>query len=69
MNTATDSHTGQAILFDACSFYGHKKYDIGNWRALRHALSNAEYVRAYKDAVPPSEPVDESRVGCAESLV
>lgn len=59
MNTATDSQTGEAIIFDVCSFYGHNEYDIGNWRAPRHELSKEEYVRAYKDAVPPSEPVEE----------
>ncbi|KAF1998177.1 hypothetical protein P154DRAFT_439778, partial [Amniculicola lignicola CBS 123094] len=58
-NTANDAKTGNAIIFDACSFYGHNEYDTGNWRASRHKLSNGEYIRAYKSIIPPSEPVDE----------
>lgn len=29
-NTAMDAKTGQALIFDVCSFYGHNEYDIGN---------------------------------------
>jgi protein-ribulosamine 3-kinase len=55
-NTATDMATGEPFIFDAGSFYGHNEYDIGNWRAARHRLSNRAYVRNYKRNFPVSEP-------------
>lgn len=58
-NTASDLQTGEAVIFDACSFYGHNEYDIGNWRAPRHKVSSAEYLDAYKEHCPPSEPAGE----------
>ncbi|TID19788.1 hypothetical protein E2P81_ATG06956 [Venturia nashicola] len=30
-NTAIDTKTGHAFIFDTCSFYGHNEYDTGNW--------------------------------------
>ena len=51
-----DSRTGQAFVFDACSFYGHNEYDTGNWRAPRHRLSDKAYVKEYKKRFPVSEP-------------
>ena len=56
-NTGSDSETGEALVFDACSFYGHNEYDIGNWRAPRHKVSAAAYLSAYKEYYPVSEPV------------
>jgi fructosamine-3-kinase len=58
-NTAIDADTGEAFVFDACSFYGHDKYDTGNWRASRHKLSDKTYIEEYKKHFPPSEPIDE----------
>ena len=55
-NTAMDAKTGEAFVFDVCSFYGHNEYDIGNWRAPRHQLSGEAYVRKYKERFPVSEP-------------
>lgn len=55
-NTATDMDTGEPFIFDACSFYGHNEYEIGNWRAARHRLSDKMYVRNYKRNFPASEP-------------
>ncbi|KAL8836423.1 MAG: hypothetical protein Q9170_002911 [Blastenia crenularia] len=46
-NTAMDANTGEAFVFDACSFYGHNEYDVGNWRASRHKLSDRAYVDEY----------------------
>jgi hypothetical protein len=48
--------TGEAFIFDVRSFYGHNEYDIGNWRAPRHKLSNKAYIRNYKQNFPVSEP-------------
>jgi fructosamine-3-kinase len=55
-NTATDVDTGEPFIFDTGSFYAHNEYEIGNWRAARHRLSNPVYVREYKRNFPPSEP-------------
>lgn len=55
-NTATDMNTGEAFVFDVCSFYGHNEYDTGNWRAPRHRLSKAAYIKNYKKCFPVSEP-------------
>jgi protein-ribulosamine 3-kinase len=55
-NTAMDAKTGEAFIFDVCSFYGHNEYDTGNWRAPRHRLSNKAYIRNYKRCFPVSEP-------------
>ncbi|KAH0558739.1 hypothetical protein GP486_004615 [Trichoglossum hirsutum] len=58
-NTAMDARTGEAFVFDVCSFYGHNEYDTGNWRAPRHRLSNKEYIRNYKRNFPVSEPEED----------
>jgi fructosamine-3-kinase len=55
-NTAMDMKTGDAFVFDVCSFYGHNEYDTGNWRAPRHRLSNLAYIKNYKKHFPVSEP-------------
>ncbi|KAI9150832.1 Protein-ribulosamine 3-kinase, chloroplastic [Paramyrothecium foliicola] len=58
-NTAMDARTGEAFVFDVCSFYGHHEYDTGNWRAPRHKLSAKPYIQNYKRIIHPSEPVEE----------
>ncbi|KAH8591854.1 Fructosamine/Ketosamine-3-kinase [Bisporella sp. PMI_857] len=58
-NTAMDAKTGHAFIFDACSFYGHNEYDIGNWRAPRHRLSKETYTHIYKRHFPVSEPAED----------
>ncbi|KAM7187409.1 Fructosamine kinase domain containing protein [Naviculisporaceae sp. PSN 640] len=58
-NTALDAKNGEPFIFDACSFYAHNEYEIGNWRARRHRLSGQEYVEGYKKVFAASEPVDE----------
>ncbi|XXH04600.1 hypothetical protein Hte_011017 [Hypoxylon texense] len=55
-NTATDAGTGEPFIFDACSFYAHNEYELGNWRAARHRLSAPAYIESYKQHFPPSEP-------------
>ena len=58
-NTALDQRTGDAFVFDACSFYGHNEYDTGNWRAPRHRLSDKTYIEEYKSLFPVSPPEDD----------
>lgn len=55
-NAATDMDTGEPFIFDGGAFYGHNEYEIGNWRAARHRLSDKLYVRSYKRHFPVSEP-------------
>jgi protein-ribulosamine 3-kinase len=55
-NTATDMRTGEPFIFDPGSMYAHNEYETGNWRAVRHRLSNKSYVRNYKRHFPASEP-------------
>ncbi|KFY08034.1 hypothetical protein V492_06592 [Pseudogymnoascus sp. VKM F-4246] len=52
-------NSGEAFIFDVCSFYGHNKYDTGNWRTPRHRLSKSEYIENYKKLVPASEPEED----------
>jgi protein-ribulosamine 3-kinase len=47
---------GRAVFFDVASFYGHNEYDLGDWRAPRHALSDPVYVLEYEKIVPRSAP-------------
>jgi fructosamine-3-kinase len=54
-----DARSGEAFVFDMCSFYGHNEYDTGNWRAPRHRVSREAYILAYKREFPVSEPVEE----------
>ena len=54
-NTAI-TEDGRAVFYDVATFYGHNEYDLGDWRAPRHVLSDAAYVNAYKERIPPSEP-------------
>ena len=54
-----DQRTGNAFVFDVCSFYAHNEYDTGNWRAPRHRLSNKAYIREYKSRFPVSPPEDD----------
>lgn len=55
-NTATDLNTGEPFVFDAGSMYAHNEYELGNWRAPRHRLSNERYVSSYKSFFPVSAP-------------
>nr|KMM68489.1 hypothetical protein CPAG_04816 [Coccidioides posadasii RMSCC 3488] len=58
-NAATNMDTGEPFVFDAGSFYAHNEYEIGNWRAPRHRLSDKVYVKNYRRFYPVSEPEDD----------
>ena len=55
-NAATDMHTDEPFVFNAGSMYAHNEYELGNWRAPRHRLSDKRYVENYKRNFPVSEP-------------
>ncbi|OAA53218.1 Fructosamine/Ketosamine-3-kinase [Cordyceps fumosorosea ARSEF 2679] len=58
-NTGMDARTGAAFACDPSAFYGHAEYDVGDWRALRHELSRAEYMASYKKLMELSEPKED----------
>ena len=45
-----------SALSPANTIETHNEYEIGNWRAPRHRLSNKTYLRNYKRNFPVSEP-------------
>nr|CDP25845.1 Putative fructosamine-3-kinase [Podospora anserina S mat+] len=55
-NTAVDRKSGEAFIFDACSFHRHNEHDTGNWRAPRHNLSGKAHIENYELHFPVSEP-------------
>ncbi|BCS19907.1 uncharacterized protein APUU_20339S [Aspergillus puulaauensis] len=57
-NTAM-GEDGRAYFFDVDSFYAHNEFELGDWRARRHKLSERDYGEAYKKLVPVSEPVED----------
>ncbi|KAK4656892.1 hypothetical protein QC762_0040250 [Podospora pseudocomata] len=51
--------SGEAFIFDACSFHRHNEHDTGNWRAPRHNLSGKAHIENYELHFPVSEPVED----------
>ena len=58
-NVDTELQTGNILLFDATSYYGHNEVDLGIWRSDRHYMQNPSYREEYQKHFPPSEPVEE----------
>lgn len=58
-NTAVGRKSGEAFIFDACSFHRHNEHDTGNWRAPRHNLSGKAHIENYELHFPVSEPVED----------
>lgn len=46
-------------LPSAYLYTAHNEYEIGDWRAPRHRLSNESYILNYKRNFPVSEPEEE----------
>ncbi|CAG8954789.1 hypothetical protein HYFRA_00004714, partial [Hymenoscyphus fraxineus] len=57
-NTATDSGSEKAMVFDPCCCWAHNEYEMGDWRQTRNRFSE-EYFAAYHAIIPPSHPQDE----------
>jgi protein-ribulosamine 3-kinase len=59
-NVGTNLETGEIILFDAGSYYGHNEMDLGIWRSAcgQHFRSKA-YTRNYLRNFPAAEPGEE----------
>ncbi|KAK3368071.1 Fructosamine kinase-domain-containing protein [Podospora didyma] len=57
-NTAIDAFTDQCFVFDACCFYAHNEYELGQWRPVCNKFG-PEYVKAYHSFVPVSPPEED----------
>ncbi|KAL6912641.1 hypothetical protein ACHAPO_012046 [Fusarium lateritium] len=61
-NIGKRKNTGELILFDASSFWGHNEMDLGLWRAnfCQHLRPNLEtYVESYLRHFPAAGPEEE----------
>jgi fructosamine-3-kinase len=59
-NVGIRNQTGQSILYDAESFYGHNEVELGAWRCEYTSVLRAEeYTAAYLQHYPPAEPSHE----------
>ncbi|KAK0629235.1 Fructosamine kinase-domain-containing protein [Bombardia bombarda] len=57
-NAGVDLGTGMSVVFDACSFYAHNEYELGQWRPACNKFG-PEYVAAYHSVTERSEPVED----------
>ncbi|KAI9659612.1 MAG: hypothetical protein M1831_003693 [Alyxoria varia] len=57
-NAAVENDNDEAVVFDACAFYGHHEYDLGNWRLSRNKFGR-DYIQAYTSCFPASTPVED----------
>ncbi|CDM37216.1 hypothetical protein DTO013E5_8405 [Penicillium roqueforti] len=57
-NTGKNATTGNPIMFDACSFYAHNEYELGQWAPVCNRFAS-EYVQAYHLHFPISSPVED----------
>ena len=46
------------MVYDACCFYGHNEYELGNWRPTRNRFGKA-YIKAYHRHYPIAEPAED----------
>ncbi|KAF8542566.1 Fructosamine kinase-domain-containing protein [Trichophaea hybrida] len=56
-NTAIAVEDGVPVVFDACSFYGHNEYELGNWSPARNKLE--DYIGKYVKIMGMSDPVED----------
>lgn len=66
-NMGINLKTGETILFDAGSFYGHNEMELGAWRCeytsvFRDKTYTTEYLRHYPAAEPAAEFDDRNRL-------
>ena len=57
-NCATNLTSGEPVVFDAASFYGHNELDLAMWRRDISRFSKS-YPRQYLRNMAPSEPRDQ----------
>ncbi|KAJ5682336.1 hypothetical protein N7462_005501 [Penicillium macrosclerotiorum] len=57
-NTGTDTNTNGSLVFDACCFYGHNEYELGQWAPVCNRFGR-EYVEAYHSHIRISPPAED----------
>ncbi|EPE35698.1 Protein kinase-like (PK-like) [Glarea lozoyensis ATCC 20868] len=59
-NLGTNMATGEVVMYDVGSYYGHNEMDLGQWRAdfCTHLRSNI-YTRHYLKNYPAADPVEQ----------
>ncbi|KAJ5437541.1 Fructosamine/Ketosamine-3-kinase [Penicillium cf. griseofulvum] len=57
-NTGKNATTKHPIMFDACSFYAHNEYELGQWAPVCNRFGS-EYVQGYHSQLPISSPVED----------
>jgi len=62
-NTGTDSQTGEPVVYDPSSYYGHNEADLSIARIF--GGFPPEFFQAYHSKIPPSEPTSEYEQRCA----
>ena len=59
-NLGISMESGDVIMYDVGSYYGHNEMDLGQWRAdFCSHLRSKTYIRHYLRNYPAAEPVDE----------
>ncbi|RPA81631.1 hypothetical protein BJ508DRAFT_326317 [Ascobolus immersus RN42] len=55
-----DNGEPKTVIFDACCFYGHNEYELGNWLPKRNNLNKyiETYLKAYGGRCQPAEEFD-----------
>ncbi|EFQ88872.1 hypothetical protein PTT_15060 [Pyrenophora teres f. teres 0-1] len=54
-NCMPDADTGEIMIFDSCSFWGHNECDLGSWRAPRYKMGRP-FFKEYQKIMGISEP-------------
>lgn len=59
-NIGVDMETGDAVVFDPGSIYGHNELEFGTWRcSWAYYFNSPLFIRLYQRHIEPSEPVEE----------
>ena len=57
-NSGIDVDTDESLIFDACCFYAHNEYEVGQWRPSCNRFG-AEYLAAYHSHAQKSPPEED----------
>ncbi|KAK2881769.1 hypothetical protein FQN49_000436 [Arthroderma sp. PD_2] len=57
-NSGVDVKTGEALVFDACCFYAHNEYELGQWMPACNKF-DSKYFTAYASHAEKSVPIED----------
>ncbi|KAJ6021443.1 hypothetical protein N7540_006947 [Penicillium herquei] len=57
-NSGVETDSNRPLVFDACSFFAHNEYELGQWRPSCNGFGD-EYVAAYTKFAGISEPKED----------